>query len=49
MRSQRCAQGDLHMAIEYYHKALGLSPRDTFTNDLLPKALESVTLSDRIG
>ena len=35
-------QGMLHQAIQYYHKALGTHPGDTFTMDMLDRALKEV-------
>lgn len=35
-------KGDVDTAIQYYHKALGLQPRDTFTSDMLKNALEEL-------
>ena len=32
-------QGQLHKAIEYYHKALGIKSDDTVASDLLDRAL----------
>lgn len=32
--------GDLQQAIEYYHKALGLKYEDSFTAEMLSKALQ---------
>lgn len=35
-------QGSLDLAIEYYHRALGLKPDDSFSSEMLFKALEDV-------
>lgn len=35
-------QGEFDQAIDYYHKALGMNPRDTFTIDMLDRALKEV-------
>ena len=35
-------QGEFNSAIDCYHKALGLNPRDTFTIDMLDRALTEV-------
>lgn len=35
-------QGDLHKAVEHYHKALGLRPDDTLTTDLLNMAVNGL-------
>lgn len=32
--------GDIEQAIEYYHKALGLKYEDSFTAEMLSKALQ---------
>lgn len=39
-------QGQLQSAIAYYHKALGLHPRDTFATDMLDRALKEVAEED---
>ncbi|KAH7292522.1 hypothetical protein KP509_29G072200 [Ceratopteris richardii] len=43
-------QGNTTLAIEYYHKALGLKPDDTFTVEMLNTALadECTRMSDRM-
>ena len=38
-------QGNITKSIDYYHKALGFQPRDTFTLDMLSKALAEVARS----
>ena len=42
-------QGRLQAAIAYYHKALGMHPRDTFATDMLDRALKEVAEEDFEG
>lgn len=37
-------RGSLDVAIEYYHRALGLKPDDTFSSEMLSRALQDALL-----
>ena len=37
-------KGQIDRAIQFYHKALGIDPRDALTSDLLSKALQEASL-----
>jgi anaphase-promoting complex subunit 6 len=41
-------QGEFNKAIDYYHRSLGLNPRDPFTFDMLERALREVFEENRV-